>query len=72
MKFQRLEDLRIDHDKTQKEIADLLDCQREVYRRYEQGIRSIPIDLLMKLADYYDVSIDYIVGLTNTKKRYPK
>ena len=72
MKFQRLEDLRIDQDKTQQEIAELLGCQREVYRRYEQGIRSIPIDLLMKLSDYYDVSIDYIVGKTNTKKRYPQ
>ena len=71
MKFQRIEDLRIDHDKTQQEIADFLDCQREVYRRYEQGSRSIPIDFLIKLSDYYDVSIDYIVGKTDSKKRYP-
>ena len=71
MKFHRIEDLRIDHDKTQQEIADLLDCQREVYRRYEQGIRSIPVDFLIKLSDYYDVSIDYLVGKTDTRKRYP-
>lgn len=42
MFFQRIEDLRIDHDKTQQEIADVLSCKREVYRRYEKGIREIP------------------------------
>ena len=72
MKFQRIEDLRIDHDKTQQQIADLLGCQREVYRRYEQGTRSIPIDMLIVLSDYYDVSIDYLVGQTDKKERYPK
>ncbi|MBR1740528.1 MAG: helix-turn-helix transcriptional regulator [Lachnospiraceae bacterium] len=72
MKFQRIEDLRIDHDKTQQQIADLLGCQREVYRRYEQGTRSIPIDMLIVLSDYYEVSIDYLVGKTDKKERYPK
>ena len=70
MKFQRIEDLRIDSDKTQQEIADYLGCQREVYRRYEQGIRSIPVDFLIKLSELYNVSIDYIVGKTNLKKPY--
>ena len=69
MHFQRLEDLRIDHDKTQQEIADYLGCQREVYRRYEKGSRIIPVDFLILLALYYDVSIDYIVGISNNKKR---
>ena len=68
MYFKRLEDLRVDHDLTQQDVADILDCQREVYRRYEKGTRTIPIDYLMKLAIYYQVSIDYIVGLTDTKK----
>ncbi len=72
MYFQRLEDLRIDHDKTQAEIAEYLGCQREVYRRYEKGTRQIPVDLLIKLSLYYQVSIDYMVGITNTKKPYPK
>lgn len=72
MYFQRLEDLRIDHDKTQAEIAEYLGCQREVYRRYEKGTRQIPVDLLIKLSLYYHVSIDYMVGITNTKKPYPK
>ena len=68
MHFQRLEDLRIDSDKTQTEIAEYLGCQREVYRRYEKGTRQIPIDFLIKLALLYDVSIDYLVGLTDEKK----
>ena len=64
MYFKRLEHLRIDNDLTQQQIADLLQCKREVYRRYEKGIRTIPIDFLIKLADFYHVSIDYIVGRT--------
>ena len=63
MLFQRLEDLRIDHDLTQQEIADKLGCKREVYRRYEKGIRTIPIDYLIILADFYNVTIDYLVGM---------
>lgn len=62
MQFQRIEDLRIDHDLTQQQIADVLGCQREVYRRYEKGTRTIPVEFLIKLADYYKVSIDYLVG----------
>ena len=62
MYFKRLEELRIDHDLTQQEVADLLGCQREVYRRYEKGTRTIPADFLIRLADYYHVSVDYILG----------
>ena len=62
MQFQRIEDLRIDHDLTQQEVADILGCQREVYRRYEKGTRTIPIEFLIRLADYYKVSLDYLVG----------
>lgn len=72
MHFQRLEDLRIDHDKTQEEIANYLCCRREVYDRYERGTRQIPVDLLIRLAELYNVSIDYIVGLTNETKPYPR
>lgn len=68
MLFKRLEDLRIDNDLTQQEIADYLGCQREVYRRYEKGTRTIPIDFLIKLAHYYNVTTDYILGLSNLKK----
>lgn len=72
MYYKRLEDLRIDHDKTQEDIATYLCCRREVYGRYERGTRQIPVDLLIKLAILYNVSIDYIVGLTNEPKPYPK
>ena len=72
MKFFRLENLRIDNDLTQAEIAIYLGCQREVYRRYEKGTRQIPVDFLIKLSELYNVSIDYLVGSTNEKKPYPK
>lgn len=70
MFFQRLEDLRVDNDKTQKEIADVLNCKREVYRRYEKGIYEIPVWALMELASYYATSTDYILGLTNQRQPY--
>ena len=63
MKWQRIEDLRIDHDLTQQQIADMLICNREVYRRYEKGIRDIPLIYAIKLANYYGVSLDYLVGI---------
>lgn len=72
MYLKRLENLRVDHDYTQLYIAEYLGCQREVYRRYEKGTRSIPIDFLIKLSILYNVSIDYIVGITNEKKPYPR
>lgn len=72
MYFQRLEDLRIDNDRTQADIAEYLNCQREVYRRYEKGTRQIPIDFLIELSSLYNVSIDYLVGITNVKKPYPR
>ena len=67
MYFHRLEDMRVDHDLSQEEVARILGCQREVYRRYEKGTRTIPVDFLMKLADYYGVSMDYLVGRTKEK-----
>ena len=69
MYFSRLEDLRIDADKTQQEIADVLNCKREVYRRYEKGIYEIPVWALIRLAEYYRVSTDYILGLSDEKEQ---
>ncbi len=65
MFIKRLEDLRLDNDKTQQEIADILHCKREVYRRYEKGIREIPSWAVIALAKYYNTSADYILGITN-------
>ena len=61
MYFKKIEDLRIDHDMTQQDVADYLGCKREVYRRYEKGNRTIPVDFLIRLADLYKVSVDYIL-----------
>ena len=68
MYFRRLEDLRIDVDLTQQQVADILNCKREVYRRYEKGIRELPLSYAIILAKYYSVTIDYIVGLSDKKK----
>ncbi len=72
MHFQRIEDLRMDNDYTQQQVAEYLGCQREVYRRYEKGTRQIPVDYLIHLAQLYNVSVDYIVNLTSQKEAYPK
>ena len=65
MYFRRIEDLRTDADKTQQELADMLNVKREVYRRYEKGIREIPVWALLRLADFYGRSVDYILGRTD-------
>lgn len=69
MYLKRLEDLRIDNDLTQQDVADLLKCQREVYRRYEKGVRELPLSYAVMLADYYHVSLDYLVGRDNVRLR---
>lgn len=66
----RIEDLRIDADKTQLEIAQILHCQREVYRRYEKGQREIPVWAAIKLARYYDVSLDYLLGISDNRRKF--
>lgn len=67
MYFRRLRDLREDHDKKQVDIATLLGIAQTVYSRYERGFQTIPVEHLLKLADYYEVSIDYILGRTDEK-----
>lgn len=66
----RLRDLREDHDLKQKEIAAHLMCDQSLYSKYEREERPLPLELADKLADYYGVSIDYLVGRTNTKTPY--
>ena len=70
MKWQRVEDLRIDHDLSQQQIADILFCQREVYRRYEKGLRELPLSYAITLSQFYGVSLDYLVGLSDNKKSH--
>lgn len=66
--YQRIKDLREDKDKTQAEIAEIFDMQLTQYRRYENGEREPKLNFITKLADYYNVSIDYIAGRTNDKR----
>ena len=68
----RLRDLREDSDLTQQMIADYLNIKQNTYCQYEKGSRQIPIDLLIRLAEYYSVSVDYILKLTDVKDPYPK
>lgn len=68
MYFQRIRDLREDHDLKQREVADMLGIQQTVYSRYERGFQNIPLEHLLFLADYYNVSTDYILGRTNNKR----
>ena len=61
----RIRDLREDHDKTQAEIAEMLGTSQTMYARYERGASELPLRHLVKLADYYNVSTDYILCRTN-------
>ena len=69
MFYNRLRELREDKDLLQKDIAEILNCSQVCYSRYELGKRDIPTEVLVKLADYYSVSIDYILGQTDNSKR---
>ena len=66
MYFSRIRDLREDADQTQQAVADYLNMQRCVYRRYELGEREIPVWAVIRLAEYYHVSTDYLLGRENT------
>ena len=68
----RLRDLREDKDLNQKAVAELLNIHQTTYSDYELGRLNIPISALHTLADFYKVSIDYLLGRTNTKAPYPK
>ena len=67
--YQRIRDLREDRDLKQRQVAEFLNCSQQVYSNYELGQRDIPTDILIKLADFYSVSTDYLLGLTNNPKR---
>lgn len=68
----RICDIREDNDLTQETIASVLMCDPSLYSKYERGERPIPSKLMEKLADYYHVSVDYLMGRTNVKKPYPQ
>lgn len=70
--YQRIRDLREDSDTSQKVLAKLLNVSQTTYSRYETGHLDIPSQSLIRLAEYYNTSIDYLLGLTGCKKPYPR
>ncbi|MBP3654377.1 MAG: helix-turn-helix transcriptional regulator [Oscillospiraceae bacterium] len=72
MVYRRIRDLREDRDLRQRELAEYLKCSQVAYSAYEIGKRNIPTEVLIKLADFYDTSVDYLIGRTDVSKPYPK
>ena len=70
MRFENIRKLRVEHKKLQTEMAAYLDVKQTTYSKYELGKINIPVDVLIKLADFYDVTLDYLAGRTKDKKRY--
>lgn len=67
--YRRIRDLREDSDLTQRQMAKILNCSQQVYSNYELGQRDIPTEILITLSKHYNVSTDYILGLTDNPKR---
>lgn len=70
--YRRIRDLREDRDLKQEDLAELLNCTQACYSNYENGKRDIPTETLRALADFYNVSIDFLLDRTNVKAPYPK
>jgi len=68
----RIKDLREDRDLKQRELAQMLRISRSAYSAYENGANAVPLEVLCALADFYGVSVDYLLGRTDEKKPYPK
>jgi len=68
----RIRDLREDADLTQRQIADYLLCNQSLYSKYERGERVLPLEYAVKLARFYNTSVDYLLGLTGVRIPYPK
>ena len=72
LKYERIRNIRIDRGLTQEDIAKLLNVKQNTYCQYETGVLNYPLDLVVKLAEYYNVSMDYLVGLTDEPTPYPR
>lgn len=72
MNIERLKEIREDKDYKQSDIAKVLNTTQQQYSKYELGLQVIPIERLVKLAKFYNTSVDYLIGLTNERKPYPK
>lgn len=67
--YRRIRDLREDRDLKQWQVAQYLNCSQQIYSNYELGQRDIPTEVLILLSNFYEVSVDYLLGLTNNPKR---
>lgn len=72
LKYENIRKLRTDMGYTQKQVAEILGVSQNTYSQYEIGILNYPVDALVKLADFYGVSVDYLLGRTDVKEPYPK
>lgn len=72
MVYRRLRDLREDRDLLQKDVAEVLQCSQVCYSHYELGKRDIPTEVQVRLAAFYHTSVDYLLGLTDDTRPYPK
>jgi len=72
LKYERIRNLRIDNNITQKELANLLNLKQNTYSQYEIGVLNYPIDVLIKLAKFYNTSVDYLLNLTDVKSPYER
>lgn len=70
--YERIRELREDKDLTQKQIAEYLQCSQRIYSNYERGDVDIPTNILIKLADFHNTSVDYILNRRDIKEPYPK
>jgi transcriptional regulator with XRE-family HTH domain len=70
--YKRIRDLREDRDLTQTQVAEYLNCSQRIYSNYERGEVDIPTGILIRLADFHNTSIDYLLSRTNMKAAYPK
>ncbi len=72
LRFARIRDLRIDRGLTQSQIAQVLNVKQNTYSQYEIGVLNYPLDVVIRLAEYYGTSTDYLLGLTDVAEAYPR
>lgn len=72
LRFARIRDLRIDRGLTQSQVAQVLNVKQNTYSQYEIGVLNYPLDVVIRLAEYYGTSTDYLLGLTDVPDPYPR
>lgn len=72
LKYERIRNLRVDRGLTQREVAEVLHVKQNTYSQYEIGVLNYPLEVVIRLAEYYNVSVDYLAGLTDEPSPYPR